>query len=71
MRRVLVPVHLISAVGLLGADLALAALGITGATDTRPAVEIYPAMSIVASWIMLPLGGLAIVSGLALAARPP
>jgi hypothetical protein len=67
MRRVLVPVHLISAVGLLGADLALAGLGITGATDTAPAVEVYPAMSIVATWIMLQLGGLAIVSGLVLA----
>lgn len=67
MRRVLLPVHLVSAVGLLGADLALAGLGITGATETAPAVEIYPAMSIVATWIMLPLGGLAIVSGLTLA----
>ena len=67
MRRVLVSVHLISAVGLLGADLALAGLGITCATDTAPAVEVYPAMSIVATWIMLPLGGLAIVSGLVLA----
>lgn len=66
MRRVLVPVHLISAVGLLGADLALAGLGITGATETAPAVQVYPAMSIVATWIMLPLGGLAIVSGLTL-----
>jgi len=67
MRRVLMPVHLISAVGLLGADLALAGLGITGATEAAPAVEVYPAMSIVATWIMLPLGGLAIVSGLTLA----
>jgi hypothetical protein len=67
MRRVLVPVHLISAVGLLGADLALAGLGITGATETALAVQVYPAMSIVATWIMLPLGGLAIVSGLTLA----
>ena len=67
MRRVLVPVHLVSAVGLLSANLALAGLGITGATDTAPAVEVYPAMSIVATWIMLQLGGLAIVSGLVLA----
>ena len=38
--------------------------GITGATENPPAVEVYPAMSIVAIWIMLPLGCLAIVSGL-------
>jgi hypothetical protein len=37
---------------------------------TAPAVEVYPAMSIVATWIMLPLGGLAVVSGLALAWTP-
>jgi hypothetical protein len=67
MRRVLLPVHLVSAVGLLGADLALAGLGITGATESAPAVEVYPAMSLVATWIMLPLGGVAIASGLALA----
>jgi hypothetical protein len=67
MRRILVPAHLVSAVGLLEADFALAGLGITGATKTLPAVEVYPAMSIVATWIMLPLGGLATVTGLLLA----
>jgi hypothetical protein len=41
--------------------------GTPGSPETAPAVQVYPAMSIVATWIMLPLGGLAIASGLTLA----
>jgi len=66
MRNALLPVHIISAAGLIGADLTLAVLGFRG-LSRAPAVEVYPAMSTVASFVMIPLGALALASGLALA----
>lgn len=66
MRNALLPVHITSAVGLIGADLTLIVLGFRGLSGA-PAAEVYPAMSTVASLVMIPLGALALASGLALA----
>jgi len=65
MRRTLVAVHIVSAVGLIGADLALLALGVRGAAGAPPA-EVYPAMSLIAGSLMLPLGLVALSTGLVL-----
>jgi hypothetical protein len=66
MRTLLLPLHIVSAAGLVGADLALVALGIRGVAG-GPAGEVYPAMSLVAATVMLPLGAAALATGLALA----
>ena len=65
MRGLLLPFHIAAAVGLVGADLALVALGLQGLTGA-PLAQVYPAMSLVATAVMLPLGTLALGSGLAL-----
>ena len=65
MRRFLLPFHIVAGVGLIGADLALVALGVQ-ALSGAPLAEVYPAMSLVATAVMLPLGALALGSGLAL-----
>lgn len=66
MRSVLLPTHVVSAVGLIGADLTLVVLGVRGAAGA-PADQIYPAMSTIALLVMIPLGAVALTSGLALA----
>jgi hypothetical protein len=66
MARMLLPVHVASAVGLLGADLALFVLGLGALTGT-PASQAYPAMSLVAGWLLLPLALVALATGVALA----
>lgn len=65
--RLLVTVHVLTTVGLLGADLALLALGSAGAGGAAPQ-EIYPAMSLLAQWLVAPLALAALASGLLLGA---
>ncbi|MGH3948440.1 MAG: hypothetical protein ACRDSE_04860 [Pseudonocardiaceae bacterium] len=66
--RQLLVVHIASSVGVLGADLVLLALGVTGWLGATPAT-VYPAMRIVAAGVIAPLAVVALTSGLALAMR--
>jgi hypothetical protein len=66
-RRLLVTVHVLAAVGLFGADLALVALGSFGAGGAAPQA-VYPAMSLLAQWLVVPLAFAALGSGLLLGA---
>lgn len=61
-RTVLLTVHVAAAVGLVGADLVLVALGVSGARGADPRT-IYPAASIVESWVTLPLVVIALGTG--------
>lgn len=63
-RTVLLTVHVAAAVGLVGADLVLVALGVSGARGADPRT-IYPAASIVESWVTLPLVVIALGTGVA------
>lgn len=65
-RSTLVTVHLISTLALLGADLALLAVAISGLVGTDP-VSVYPAAHVVAAWIVAPLAVTALATGFALA----
>lgn len=60
--------HVATSVGLVGADLALLTLGISGRSGTDPST-IYPAMRLVATAVIAPLAILALGSGLLLATR--
>jgi hypothetical protein len=60
--------HVVVAVGLVGADLALLALGLAGATGAAP-LTVFPAASLVATWVIAPLAVLALGTGLVQAAR--
>jgi hypothetical protein len=62
MRNALLTVHVVASVGLVGADLALLALGIAGTGVARAA-------SLVASGVVAPLIIAALVTGVALVAR--
>jgi hypothetical protein len=64
MRKALLIVHLVVAVGLVGADLALLALGAAGVAGADP-VAVYPAASLVASRVIGPLVLLALGTGAA------
>ena len=64
-RKLLLTAHLIVAVGLLGADAALIALGIAGLRGADPAT-VYPAAHLVAVAVVVPLALLALATGLAL-----
>jgi hypothetical protein len=63
MRTTLFIVHLVVAVGLVGADLALLVLGVAGLAGTAPGA-VYPAASLVASWVIGPLVVLALGTGI-------
>jgi hypothetical protein len=54
MRKFLFAAHLTAAVGLVGADLALLALGIAGVGGADPRT-VYPAAALLASWLVAPL----------------
>ena len=64
-RRALLAAHIVTAVGVLGADLALLALGIGGllGIDAR---AVYPAAHLVASRVIVPLAGGAFGTGILL-----
>jgi hypothetical protein len=64
-RKGLLSVHIAAAVGALGTDAALLALGISGAGDADPET-VYPAASLIGSWLVAPLAVTALVSGLLL-----
>lgn len=65
-RAVLLTLHLIAVAGLLGAEIALLALGIAGVSGST-AEEVYPAASVVAHWVTLPAAGAALLTGIAMA----
>jgi hypothetical protein len=63
MRNALFIVHLVVAVGLVGADLGLLVLGTAGAAGADP-VGVYPAAALIASRVIGPLTLLALLSGI-------
>ncbi|MEV7450595.1 MULTISPECIES: hypothetical protein [Streptomyces] len=69
VRRGLLAVHVLASAGWLGLTLGLLALGTTAATTGSPAaVEAsVRGMKLFADWLLLPLAGLTLVSGLVLA----
>jgi hypothetical protein len=62
-RKPLLAIHIATSVGVLGADLMLMALGISGARGSDPET-VYPAMSLVSGWLIAPLAVLALATGL-------
>ena len=62
MRKLLLIVHVVAAVSLIGADLVLLALGISGTRGADP-LTVYPAASLVASWLIAPLVVVALGTG--------
>ncbi|MBO0892136.1 MAG: hypothetical protein J2P14_14550 [Acidothermales bacterium] len=58
----LLTVHVASAVALLGTDLVLLALGVSGARGADPRT-VYPAASLAASWLVAPLAFVALGTG--------
>ncbi|MGH3097636.1 MAG: hypothetical protein ACRDMV_16755 [Streptosporangiales bacterium] len=67
-RKLLLTVHLIAAVSLIGSDLALLALGIAGVRGADPQT-VYPAASLLATWLVAPLVLMALGTGITLAIR--
>jgi hypothetical protein len=61
-RNVLLSVHIATAVGVLGTDAVLLALGIAGMRESSPET-IYPAASLVGSWLVAPLAVTALITG--------
>jgi hypothetical protein len=64
--KLLLSLHITAAVGALGADFGLVALGVAGLAGT-PAAALYPAASIMATNVLQPLALLALLSGVTLA----
>ncbi len=64
--KLLVTAHVVTAVGLLGLDLALVALGIASLRGAE-AGEIYPVMHLLVEWLMMPLALAALGTGVLLA----
>lgn len=69
-RKLLLTVHVISSVGLLGADAAVLALGIAGWYGTDP-LTVYPAAHLLGELLVLPSALLALASGVALGLLTP
>jgi hypothetical protein len=65
-RKLLLTIHVSTAVSIIGATLSLIALGIAGLRGEDPAT-VYPALSMVESWVTAPLAIAALGSGLLLA----
>ena len=65
-RKLLLAIHVVVAVGVLGADVAVLALGLWGNGGADPAT-VYPAVEHLAKAVIVPLAVLALLSGLALA----
>lgn len=63
-RIVLLTVHVAAAVALIGADLVLVALGVSSARGAEPRT-VYPAASVVETWVTLPLVVIALGTGVA------
>ena len=64
-RKLCLTVHVVTSVGVFGADLSLLALGAASVTGADP-VTIYPAARLVGAWLVAPLAIMALVTGLAL-----
>jgi hypothetical protein len=62
----LLTVHLLATAGWLGAGLAVSGLTVAGLAGGDP-ITVYPAARIVAVWVVAPLVGLSLVSGVLLA----
>src|SRR4051794_7922812 len=69
-RTSLLTAHVIPAVGLLGVDVAALALEIAGWRGTDP-VTIYPAVSLLVRWLLIPLAVASWLTGLALGLLTP
>jgi hypothetical protein len=70
VRKALLSAHLITAVGLLGVDLTILALGIAGARGAD-AVAVYPAALLLGLWLLLPLALGSWATGVALGLLTP
>ena len=68
MRTFLLAAHLVTAVGLVGCDVVLLVLGAAAAGGADP-VTIYPAASLVARWVLVPLLTAALATGVLQALR--
>lgn len=69
-RKLLLSVHVIVSVGLLGSDAAVLLLCIAGARGSDPRT-IYPAASLIASGLLVPLALLALATGIILGLLTP
>lgn len=69
-RKLLLSVHLIVSVGLLGSDAAVLLLCIAGARGSDPST-VYPAASLIASVLLVPLALLALATGVILGLLTP
>jgi hypothetical protein len=69
-RTSLLTAHVITAVGLLGVDVAALALEIAGWRNADP-VMIYPAVSLLVRWLLIPLAILSWLTGVALGLLTP
>lgn len=67
-RSALLITHVTASVALVGADLAVLVLGISGWAGADPRAA-YPAMSLIAGWLLGPLAVVALGSGLLVATR--
>jgi uncharacterized membrane protein len=69
-RKALLTVHIISAVGLLGTDLAVVTLCISGYNGANP-VSVYPAARLLGLALLLPLATLSFATGVVQALLSP
>ena len=69
-RKLLLTVHVSVAAGLIGADLALLTLAVSGWRGADP-VSIYPAMSLLSRWVVAPLAVAALITGVLQAVLGP
>src|SRR5215212_400940 len=69
-RKLLLTVHVSVAAGLIGADLALLTLAVSGWRGSDPA-SVYPAMSLVSRWVVAPLAVAALTTGVLQAVLGP
>lgn len=63
--KLLLTVHVATAVSVLGTDLVLLALGISSVQGANPQTS-YPAAQLVAAWLLAPLATLALATGVLL-----
>jgi hypothetical protein len=64
-RKLLLTVHVATAVSVLGTDLVLLVLGISSVRGADPQT-VYPAADLIATWVLAPLAILALYSGVLL-----
>lgn len=67
-RRPLLALHIVATVSLIGTDLVLIALGISGVRGADPET-VYPAACVVEAWLVAPLVVLALGTGVLQAVR--